>query len=141
MLLAVPSNAIPEALASAKGVEGKLVVDATNAYAGRREQFASLAEEVKSITRGPVAKAFNLNFAAIYDRIDAENSRPGNLYAADEEAREMTERLIRDAGYEPVYAGGLENARLLEDHLALMFAINRAGLGAFFYRYTVPGAL
>jgi predicted dinucleotide-binding enzyme len=37
--------------------------------------------------------------------------RPGCLYAADEEAREVTEQLIRDAGYEPVSLGGLESAR------------------------------
>ena len=41
--------------------------------------------------------------------------RPSCLYAADDEAREVTEQLIRDAGYEPVSLGGLENARALED--------------------------
>ncbi|HEX5798708.1 MAG TPA: hypothetical protein VFY02_01250, partial [Gaiellaceae bacterium] len=81
---------------------------------------------------------FNLNFARIYDRIDAEPEPPGNLYAAEQEARAVTEQLIRDAGYEPVDAGGLENARLLEEHLALMFAINQAGTGPFFYRIAKP---
>jgi hypothetical protein len=38
-----------------------------------------------------------------------------------------------------VSAGGLENARLLEDHLLLMNAINNGGLGRFFYRYAEPG--
>ena len=53
----------------------------------------------------------------------------------------MTERLIRDAGYDPVYAGGLDKARMLEEHLALLFAVNQAGLGRFFYRYAPPGKL
>ena len=53
----------------------------------------------------------------------------------------MTEQLIRDAGYDPVYVGGLEQARALEDHLGLMFAISQAGLGPFFYRYAKPGEL
>jgi hypothetical protein len=66
---------------------------------------------------------------------------PGNLYAAEESAVEVTEQLIRDAGYHPVSAGGLENARLLEDHLAFMNAINEGGLGRFFYRYVQPGEL
>jgi 8-hydroxy-5-deazaflavin:NADPH oxidoreductase len=67
--------------------------------------------------------------------------RPSNLYCAEDEAREVTEQLIRDAGYDPVDAGALDNARMLEDHLALLFAVNQAGLGRFFYRMAQPGAL
>jgi predicted dinucleotide-binding enzyme len=88
-----------------------------------------------------VAKAFNLNFAAVYDQLDQQRVRPSNLYAAEAEARAATEQLIRDAGYEPVFVGGLEQARALEDHLGLMFAIMQAGLGPFFYRYAKPGEL
>ena len=73
--------------------------------------------------------------------IDDQRARPSNLYAAEDEAREVTEQLIRDAGYDPVYAGGLENARLLEDSLQLLFSVNQAGLGAFFYRMATPGEL
>jgi predicted dinucleotide-binding enzyme len=53
----------------------------------------------------------------------------------------VTEQLIRDAGYDPVYAGGLDKARMLEDHLELLFAVNQAGLGPFFVRYAPPGEL
>jgi predicted dinucleotide-binding enzyme len=90
---------------------------------------------------GPTAKSFNLNFARIYDEIDAQRVRPSNLYCAEDEAREVTEQLNRDAGYDPVYAGGLDTARMLEDHLELLFAVNQAGLGPFFYRYAGPGEL
>src|ERR687884_2233613 len=120
VLVAVPSNAIADALGKVTGLEGKVVVDATNAFGGRNEQFPSLAHEVKSIVGGPVAKSFNLNFARVYDQIDGQRVRPSSLYAADDEVRELTEQLIRDAGFEPVYAGGLEQARALEDHLGLM---------------------
>ncbi|HET8650991.1 MAG TPA: NAD(P)-binding domain-containing protein [Gaiellaceae bacterium] len=141
VLLAVPGGEIADALGKVSGIAGKLVVDATNIFGERNEQFPSLAHEVKSIVGGPVAKSFNSNFAALYDRIDEQRARPSNLYAADDEARETTERLIRDAGYEPVYVGDLDQARALEDHLAFMGAINRAGLGRFFYRYASPGDL
>jgi len=107
----------------------------------RNEQFDSLAQEVKSIVGGPVAKAFNANFANQYDRIDEQRVRPSNLYAAEDGAREVTEQLIGDAGYEPVSAGGLENARALEDHLGLLMAINRGGVGPFLYRYAKAGEL
>ena len=138
LLVAVPGEAVAAALANVRGIEGKTTIDATNAVRGRDESFPSVAHQVKSIVGGPTAKSFNLNFARIYDDIDAEPEPPANLYAAEEEARAVTEQLIRDAGYEPVYAGGLENARLLEEHLALLFAINRAGTGPFFYRIAKP---
>jgi len=141
-LLAVPGAAIGDALASVRGLDGVPVLDATNALGSPPpDGFDSLAAYVKSLTGGPVAKSFNLNFARVYDRIDDERVRPSSLYCSDEEAREVTEQLIRDAGFDPVYAGDLSAARLLEDHLALMFAVNRAGLGPFFYRMAPPGSL
>lgn len=141
VLVAVPSSEIADALGKVSGLEGKVVIDATNAFGGHNEEFASLAHEVKSIVGGPVAKAFNANFANQYDRIDEQRVRPSQLYAAEDEARDVTEQLIRDVGYEPVSAGGLENARTLEDHLGLLMAINQGGLGPFFYRYAKAGEL
>jgi 8-hydroxy-5-deazaflavin:NADPH oxidoreductase len=141
VLLAVPSGVIAEALAGAEGVAGKVVIDATNHYQGERPAFPSLAHQVQSATGGPVAKAFNLNFALVYDKIAAEAARPGCVYCADDDARAVTEQLIGDAGYEPVDAGGLDNARALEDALALLFAVSQAGTGPFFYRIGAPGKL
>jgi predicted dinucleotide-binding enzyme len=137
----VPSTTIADALAKVAGLEGKTTIDATNAFRGRGEQFESLAHEVKSIVGGPTAKAFNINFATNYDKIREQRVRPSNLYVAEDGAREVTEHLIRDAGFDPVSAGGLENARMLEDHIGLVFAINQAGLGPFFYRIGRPGEL
>jgi predicted dinucleotide-binding enzyme len=141
LLVAVPGAEIANALGAVTGIEGKLTIDATNAVRGRNEEFESLAHEVRSIVGGPTAKSFNLNFANVYDEIDAQRIRPSNLFCAEDEARAVTEQLIRDAGYEPVYAGGLDRARMLEEHLALLFAVNQAGLGPFFVRYARPGEL
>jgi predicted dinucleotide-binding enzyme len=141
VVLAVPGTQIADALAKVSGVDGKIMIDTTNAVRGRNEEFASNAHWVKSLTNGPVAKSFNLNFARVYDAIDEERVRPSNLYASDEDAREVTEQLIRDAGYDPVSVGGLENARALEDALGLLFAASQAGLGPFFYRWAKPGEL
>jgi hypothetical protein len=138
VLLAVPSNAIDDALGKVTGIEGKVVIDATNAFGGRAEGFESLAHQVKARTNGPVAKAFNLNFARIYDRIDEQDSPPGNIYAADDEAREVTEQLIRDAGFDPVYGGNLDNARAVEDFLAILAAYTNDAGGQPFYRFARP---
>jgi predicted dinucleotide-binding enzyme len=64
--------------------------------------------------------------------------RPGCLYAADEEAREVTEQLIRDAGYEPVsLRGARERARALEDFVTGVFV----KVSPIFYLFAAPGEL
>ena len=137
VFVAVPSGSISDALGKVSGLEGKVAIDAANAFTGRNEQYESFAHEVKAHTNGPVAKAFNANFGSLYDRIGEQRVRPGCLYAADEEAREMTEQLIRDAGYEPVSVGGIDNARALEDFVPGVLA----KIGQVFYRFAPPGEL
>ena len=141
ILLATPFDAVPDALSEVSGIEEQVVIDATNRIGtGPPEGFASGAEHVKSLTGTPVAKAFNLNFATLYDEVGKQSARPGNVYCADDDAREVTEQLIRDAGYEPVNAGGLENAAAMEDAIALWFALAQAS-GRSFYRFAPPGEL
>jgi predicted dinucleotide-binding enzyme len=60
------------------------------------------------------------------------------LWCGDEEARAVVELLNRDAGYEPIYAGGLENAAAQEGFLKLVFGVAQGGLGPFFYRMAPP---
>jgi predicted dinucleotide-binding enzyme len=141
VLLAVPQTAIADALASVSGLDGVPVIDAINPVRGPRpEGFESLAEYVKSLTGGPVAKAFNANFATLYDRIGEARATPSMVYAADDGARAVTETLIRDAGFEPVSAGGLESARAVEDFLGVIFAVAGQS-GPFFYRIAKPEKL
>lgn len=137
VLVAVPSGSISEALAKVTGLEGKVAIDAANAFTGRNEQYESFAHEVKAHTNGPVAKAFNANSARLYDKVREQRVRPSCLYAADDAAREVTEQLIRDVGYEPVSLGGLENARALEDFVTGVFG----KVAPIFYRFAAPGDL
>jgi predicted dinucleotide-binding enzyme len=142
VVVAVPGGTIAEALDNVHGMEGKTVIDATNLVGVEPpEGFSSNAEYVKSRTNGPTAKAFNTNFAALYDRIGEAHSTPSNLWCGDEEARQVVEQLNRDVGYEPVYAGSLENASLQENFLKLEFAVNRGGLSRFFNRMAPPDQL
>jgi hypothetical protein len=141
VLVAVPGQAIAAALANVTGINGKVTIDATNAYGQRSTQFPSQAHEVKSIIGGPTAKSFNTNWASLYEQIGEQRVRPGNLFAADADARQVTEQLIVDAGFDPVFIGDLEHARMLEDHLPLVQAVASAGLGPFFYRMAGPGQL
>src|SRR5918994_213024 len=83
-VVAVPAAAIGDALGEVSGIQGKVAIDATNALNGRQDAFESLAHQVKSIVGGPTAKAFNLNFAALYNQIPEQRARPSNLYAAED---------------------------------------------------------
>jgi hypothetical protein len=63
------------------------------------------------------------------------------VYAADDEARELTEQLIRDAGYEPARVGDLDAARAVEDFLAVIFGVRRSLDEYVFYRFAPPEKL
>src|SRR4051812_25514895 len=68
VLLAVPGGAVPAALAAGRGLDGKVVLDATNRLGGEDPPtgHASIAEYVGATTGGPTSKAFNLNFGALF---------------------------------------------------------------------------
>ncbi|MGH7918489.1 MAG: NADPH-dependent F420 reductase [Candidatus Dormibacteraceae bacterium] len=139
VLVAVPGDKISPALRKVTGLEGKTAIDATNILPARHGEFPSYAEEVKSFTGGPVAKCFNMNFGALLGAAREQRVRPSNWYVADEEAREVTEQLIRDAGYDPVQVGDLSRARDFENAVWLLMGVKP--VGGVFYRFAVPGEL
>lgn len=113
---------------------------------GRRQGTRALegidGPDGKTVIDGPTAKSFNINFAALFGQVESARSRPGNLWCGDEEARELTEQLTRDAGYDPICAGPLTNSAMQEAFLPLVFAIaQEGGMGQFFYRMAPPGEL
>jgi predicted dinucleotide-binding enzyme len=141
VLVAVPGGAIADVFDKVSGWDGKTVIDATNLIGSEPpDGFASNAEFVKSKTNGPTAKSFNLNFARLYDQIDSAKSRPSNIWTGDEEARDVVEQLNRDAGYDPVYAGGMDKTAVQEQGIALIFAVSQAS-GPYFYRMAAPDEL
>jgi hypothetical protein len=141
VLIAVPGGAVADVFATVDGWDGKTVIDATNLIGAEPpDGFASNAEFVKSKTNGPTAKSFNLNLARLYDQLDQAGTRPSNIWSGDEEAREAVEQLIRDAGYDPISAGGLDKAAVVEQGIGLIFAISQAS-GPFLYRMAPPDEL
>src|SRR5207249_6683047 len=125
VLVAVPGTAIADALAQVRGLHGQITIDATNRFGPQPSGSDALAQQVKAIVGGPTAKAFNTNFAALYDQVDAEPVRPGTLFAADPAARGVAEQLIRDAGFDPVYLGDLGQAALLERLIGMTMGVAR----------------
>lgn len=80
-----------------------------------------------------------MNFGALFGLVREQRVRPSNRYVADEGAREVTERLIRDAGYDPVRVGDLSRARDFENAVWLLMGIKP--VGGMFYRFAVLGEL
>jgi 8-hydroxy-5-deazaflavin:NADPH oxidoreductase len=139
VLVAVPGNKISDALGKVTGLEGKIAIDATNALPTREGDFPSYADEVKSFTHAPVGKSFNMNFGSLYGAVREQRVRPSNWYVADDGAREVTEQLIRDAGFDPVRVGDLSRARDLEN--AVWLLMGAQPVGRVFYRFAAPGEL
>lgn len=139
VLVAVPGAQISDALSRVTGLEGKTAIDATNVLPARQGDFPSYAHEVKSFTRAPVAKSFNMNFGGLFGAVREQRVRPSNWYVADESACEVTEHLIRDAGYDPVRVGDLSRARDFENAVWLLMGVRP--VGEVFYRFAVPGEL
>jgi predicted dinucleotide-binding enzyme len=141
VLVAVPGDAIEAALGGITGLEGKTAIDATNLFRGATPPggHASNAEYVKSVTGGPTAKAFNINFAALFGQVADASTRPGDFWCGDEEAREAIETLHRDAGFEPINAGPLTQAGKQEALFGFVFGIVKdGGMGPFFYKFSSP---
>ena len=138
VLVALPSAAIADGLAKVRGLRGQVTIDATNIFGPYPAGIESLAQQAKAIIGGPTAKAFNTNFAALYDRVDAESVRPSTLFAADPQARDITEQLISDAGFAPIYLGDLGQARFLESLIALTMGVANGGMGPFFLPHQPP---
>lgn len=141
LLVAIPGDSIADGLSRIQGLGGQVTIDATNKFGERPAGFDSVTKQVQSFTGGPTAKAFNTNFAVLYDKVDAEPVPPGTMFAADPEARDITEQLIRDAGFDPIHLGDLGQAPLLEGLIALTRILENGDLGPFFYRFNRAGEL
>ncbi|MGH2927107.1 MAG: dinucleotide-binding protein [Solirubrobacteraceae bacterium] len=141
MLLAVPNQAVPAALAGVTGLDGKIILDATNRLRGEAPPtgYRSIAEYVKATANGPVAKAFNLNYGNLFEQAAGASARPSNIWVGDEGARAAVEQLSRDIGMRAVNGGPLERAATQEDFGYVLNAIVKdIGDGLLFYRFAAP---
>lgn len=130
---------IPEVLAQAGSLAGKVVLDCTNTMTPRQTadgQFEtrSCAEVLAAMAPGArVVKTFNQAFQQI---LHAESRRfggeqPTMFYCGDDDAaKRIAAQLIQDTDFEAVDAGPLENARYLEAYAILVIRLGHTlGLG------------
>jgi 8-hydroxy-5-deazaflavin:NADPH oxidoreductase len=140
VLLAPPGTVVPEALAGVSGLEGKVILDATNRIGDDAlpSGYGSIAEYVKVTTGGQVAKVFNLNYGSILKQAAASVNRPGNLWVGDEGARAAVEQLSAEIGMEALYGGPLERAATTEAFVEVLISIRQELGDAVFYRFATP---
>ncbi len=140
VLLAVPWTAVPDALAAAGDLSGKVLLDCTNPVTPALTHLTighttSAAEEVARMAPGSrVVKVFNTNGARNMADPDYGGRRVTMLYAGDDDgANRVAADLAAQLGFEPVYLGPLREARLLEPlAMAWIVLARHRGLGRDF---------
>ena len=140
IVLAVPYGAVEETLREAGELAGKIIIDITNPLtpdymALTIGHTTSAGEEVQKRAPGAtVVKAFNTIFAQLLTHEVKPDQPPLQvLYATDDkDAGDAFARLLDGAGFAPVHAGPLTNARYLEPLAELNIQFGYA-LGAGVY--------
>jgi hypothetical protein len=128
ILLATPWGATEAVLQSAGDLAGKLLLDATNPLTMGPQGMAlaighttSAGERVAGWAKGAsVFKTLNTIGFNNMENSAGYPLKPVMFFAGDDAGkRETVAALLRDLGFEPVDAGPLSNARLLEPHAML----------------------
>jgi predicted dinucleotide-binding enzyme len=130
---------VPEALAQAGSLEGKIVLDCTNTMTPRKTaeglaELRSCAEVLAAMAPGArVIKTFNQAFQQVLhsDSRLFGGQKPTMFYCGDDgAAKAVAARLIEETDFEAIDAGPLENARLIEAYALLVIRLGHTlGLG------------
>jgi predicted dinucleotide-binding enzyme len=121
VFLALPYTELDQAVADLGAVlADKAIVDVTNPLTKDRQLAVgfttSAAEELqKKLPHARIVKAFNAVFAQTMETGQAQG-QPLTLFAAGDDAptKQLVLGLAKDIGFDPIDAGPLRNARLLE---------------------------
>lgn len=137
LVLAVPWAAVPEVLANAGDLKGKILIDATNALRWNdgpepAVTDTSAAHKVAEMAAGArVVKAFN-TLGAEHILNPVVGGHPADVFICtdDAEARKTVSTLATEIGFNVVDLGPFRNARLAE-HIALAWIhlAMKGGLG------------
>jgi len=116
VLLAVPGPAVTDVLHAAGPLDGPVMIDAANSFGQQQVTLRSLAG---AFPRARWVRAFNSLSASILAD-DNHRKPPWVVFlSGDEEAKPVVAQLIRDAGFDPVDLGGIDDSRLQDPGSAL----------------------
>ncbi len=132
VVLAVPAGAVADIARSLGNLEGKIVIDCTNAIAkGFTLQYGhttSSSEEIAKVLPGAkVVRSFNQQGAETLQNPTFGAHKATNFVAGDDAAaRAVVRELSNDVGLDTVEAGPLSSARLLEPVTLLWISMAQA---------------
>jgi predicted dinucleotide-binding enzyme len=109
VLVAVPGPAVTDVLQAAGPLDGRVMIDAANSFGQQQVTLRSLAD---AFPQARWVRAFNPLSAAIM--ADDNHRKPPwvAFLSGDAEAKPVVAQLIRDAGFDPVDLGGIDDSRL-----------------------------
>jgi len=116
VLVAVPGPAVTGVLQAAGPLDGRVIIDAANSF---RQQQVTLRSLAGAFPRAHWVRAFNSLSASIMAD-DNHRQPPWVVFlSGDDEAKPVVAQLIRDAGFDPVDLGGIDDSRLQDPGSAL----------------------
>ena len=108
-LVAVPGPVVKDVLQAAGPLNGRVMLDAANSFGQEQATLRSLAD---AFPQARWVRAFNSLSASIMAD-DNHHKPPWVMFlSGDEEAKPVAAQLIRDAGFDPVNLGGIDDSRL-----------------------------
>jgi 8-hydroxy-5-deazaflavin:NADPH oxidoreductase len=120
VLVAVPGPAVTDLLQTAGPLDGRVMIDAANSFGQQQVTLRSLAN---AFPQARWVRAFNSPSADIMAD-DNHRKPPWVMFlSGDEEAKPAVAQLIRDAGFDPVDLGGIDDSRLQDPGGALWLNI------------------
>jgi steroid delta-isomerase-like uncharacterized protein len=121
LFLAVPWDVVGDALAAAGPLDGKTLISCVNPPGPMGLEggmTTSVAEEISRLAPGAiVVEAFNTIFAGlIHSSAHRFGDHPATVFYCghDRSSKARAAELIADAGFQPIDAGPLQNARYIE---------------------------
>lgn len=121
IILALPFNAVGEALQQADYLTNKILVDISNPISADYKTLVighttSAAEEIQALApNAKVVKAFNTIFAPLLPQSARLNKTLQVFVASDDaDAKAQVSQLVKTIGFDAVDAGPLSNSRFIE---------------------------
>ena len=109
VLVAVPGPAVTDVLQAAGPLDGRVLIDAANSFGQQQVTLRSLAG---AFPGARWVRAFNSLSASIMAD-DNHRKPPWVMFlSGNEEGKPVVAQLIRDAGFDPVDLGGIDDSRL-----------------------------
>jgi predicted dinucleotide-binding enzyme len=123
VLLAIPGAALVDFVREhKKGLDGKVVIDATNNF--RAPSMNSWSEVSKLVPNAHLFRAFNSLGADVFAKPVLGGEKADLFYAGPDGApNEKVERLIEDAGLRPIRVGGPDQVEVVDGVLRLWFTL------------------